>query len=263
MSNKLFKLRNFASDKRGHVAVMFGLTAVVAVGAVGGAIDIGRAYKAKSQMRQVLDVSIIAGMTKYKDTQDWTLAEAAAQSTFQSMINGAITAAGDAAPTASFTNNGTSMQAVATGQVSAPFVTLALHGMQGGTYSKTLSISASSGGALTGSQSTTQANKKLEVSIMVDLTGSMGWSDPSPDYSTKISALRAAGLDILDILLPCSDPQRSVHRNLFRRDGQLGRQPGWRDNGGSDFRQRLLRQSHHHDGRCPARKGQQARGHRA
>ncbi|MGE0627516.1 MAG: hypothetical protein AB7O43_06785, partial [Hyphomicrobiaceae bacterium] len=66
-------------------------------------------------------------------------------------------------------------------------------------------VVSSSGGSLSNSQSSSTSGRKLEVSMMIDLTGSMGWSDaPGSAYSKKIDALQAAGKDLLDIILPTS-----------------------------------------------------------
>ncbi|MGE0628225.1 MAG: TadE/TadG family type IV pilus assembly protein, partial [Hyphomicrobiaceae bacterium] len=192
-------------DRRGNITIIFGLVSLVAIAAVGGAVDIGRTYAKRSEMQNALDAAVVAGLTKYKSNQDWDSAISTAEDTFQaiflnamkqSQVTGGVSPSLEQ-PVMSFSQSNGTMTGSASITMSTPFVQLVM--------GDNMHVVSSSGGSLSNSQSSSTSGRKLEVSMMIDLTGSMGWSDaPGSAYSKKIDALQAAGKDLLDIILPTS-----------------------------------------------------------
>lgn len=206
-------LRNLVTNERGNVMITFGLTSMIMVAFVGGAIDFGRAYSQKSKMQNALDAAVVSGIAKYRETTDWTVAKAQAVSTFQAAFTGAVTptasnpnpTAATDAPLVTFTQNGSTLSGTATMHVSAPFVGLATGAFSGNPLHINISVA---------SDAVPPTGKQLEVAVMVDLTGSMGWDASAGANPTscsivssptkKIDYLKCAGEDLLNILLPAS-----------------------------------------------------------
>ena len=200
-------LRNLVTDEAGNIAITFGLTSMVAMFAVGGAVDFGRAYQHKSRMQNALDAAVVSAVSKFKDTNNWTLAQNQALSTFRTNYTNAVNpTTNNPNPTATleqpivnFTQSGSTVVGHATMRANTPFMKFAI-----GTN---LAVSADSSG-------TPPSGKQLEIAVMVDLTGSMGWSAaagatalPCTAVSSprsKIDYLKCAGEDLLNILLPAS-----------------------------------------------------------
>ncbi len=63
-------LNSFLHDKRGNVAILFALSMVPIVGAVGAAVDYGRAVRLKTQLQIVADAATSAGLQEYQATGD-------------------------------------------------------------------------------------------------------------------------------------------------------------------------------------------------
>lgn len=201
-------LVNLLRDQRGNTMMTFGLTSMIAVAAVGGAIDFGRSYNMKSKMQNALDVAVVSGIAKYRETQDWTQAKTHAAAVFQTNFANAVsptvanpnpTPALDQ-PLVTFAQNGTQLTGTATMTANTPFMNLVI--------GSNLTLNASSAGM-------PPSGKMLEVAVMVDVTGSMGWAAPAGATPTdcnivdgtpdkKIEYLQCAAEDLLNILLPTS-----------------------------------------------------------
>ena len=200
MSKKTRLPFELGKDERGTILIPFALMSVIAIAAVGGAVDFGRAYQQRARMQNAIDAAVLSGMSVYQSTQSWTSATNEAQSNFTGYYsnvvlqnaNGTATAGVDV-PLVSFTNNGTAMTATASMQSTTPF----LQGILG----QHLQLSATSSASLSGTTTTNTTHKKAEVAMMIDLTGSMG---STVNGTTKIAALKTAGLSLLDTLLPNS-----------------------------------------------------------
>ena len=213
-------LRNLVKDERGNILMTFGLASMIAVAAVGGSIDYGRAVAQKAKMQQVMDAAIVTAMAKYQESKDWAAAQEEGKKIFLSVYANATVLAANASasqrqaavnsaaldqPVVQFTTANGSIQGTAQSKVSSPFFRLVT--------SQDLKTIASSTGA-------TSSGKQLEVALMVDLTGSMGWaasgsigSTPCnivPSPNNKIEFLKCAGEDLLNILLPASGANDSA-----------------------------------------------------
>ena len=166
-------------DESGSIAILFALTALVVTAMVGGAIDFGRAVHARYQIQQAIDASVLAAARVWQTEQDITLAEQKASIHYASNKPTSF-----ASEVSQFTfdpiNNTISMQAG--GVVPTPFLSI-LH-VNGYT------VSAAAQAKLKVEE---ESGKSVEVSLMLDVTGSMA--------GDKIVALKAAAKDFIDIVV--------------------------------------------------------------
>lgn len=184
----------FKSDDRGQVMIIFGLMLFVLAVVIGAAVDMGRWAQARKMTQEAIDSAVLAGLKKYQDTGDEAAAISVAQSNYNYNIrqrdNGAVS--GD---TISFvlTTNNTSMAATGNVAFTLPFLGLAntpklpLFKTDGSENA----VSKIAIGANTGSS--------IEVSVMIDITGSMAESDNSG--STKIATVKTAAANLIDIIV--------------------------------------------------------------
>ena len=176
-----FTLSCLRSNNDGSIAITFALTAVAVFGLTGVAVDFGRAISARSRLQAAADIAALAAVrTRSMSDQDRI---AAARTAFQANIGNhfrtpvtpAITSAGG--------------QVTVTADTTIPTSLTNLLGFSA------LDISAQA-------QATTQSGKRLEMSMMIDLTGSMG---AVRGGQTKIEALKHAADDLLTILFPAGE----------------------------------------------------------
>lgn len=186
--------KRFVQDERGSIAIVFALTFTAALFVVGGAVDVGRALKIRTQLQAMVDAAVSAGAKALAQSGDHAVAQSQAESFFQQLAakNG-ITAVpapdgtdiasipiGTAHVAISVSADGTGVSGVAGMNVPPAF--LQLIGV------RTLPVEAATKAAFAG--------KELELSLMLDVTGSMdGWSNGS----RKIDDLKFAANDLVDI----------------------------------------------------------------
>lgn len=196
-----------AKDERGSILPIFALMSTIAIAAVGGAVDFGHAYQMRTRMQNALDAAVLSGLAMYQQKSDWTAATTEAQNVFSAQFSNAVqqnangnATAGLDIPIVQFTNNGTAMTGTASMTANTPFMNFII--------AQNLSVGASTSASPTSSATSTMASShtNVEVAMMVDLTGSMG---QSVGGTTKIAALKTAGLSLLDILLPSSGANNS------------------------------------------------------
>ena len=79
-------LRRFGQDASGNVAIIFGLTTLVVVSLVGGAVDYGRWLSARNQAQAAIDSALLAaGRTAQTTYGDATKSIASATSYYNQM----------------------------------------------------------------------------------------------------------------------------------------------------------------------------------
>ena len=178
MFNASIRQRSISRDESGNVGIIFALMIIPILGITGLAVDYGRTITARSQLQNATDSAALAAVRLIGGSeQDRMLA---AQKAFAVNYNGT----GSTGPiTPAVTLSGSSVTVTAQGSVPTPFASFA--GMP------TLQINAASG-------ATMAAGKHLELSMMIDLTGSMG---QTRNGQTKITGLKDASADLLSILL--------------------------------------------------------------
>ena len=201
-------LRRLRSDRAGTVGILFGLAVIPLAATVGLAVDFGRVYAVKSQTQSALDAAALAAgrVAQVEKTDTLTKASNAATAYFDK-----AKPAGVVASTLQFSPNAgvTEFTVTATSWVRTPFLgTLHAWTHKSGSeaapdgckanYFGCVGLTTTATAALCPSAScigTSSGGSNLEVSLMLDVTGSM--CDPC----TKISALKTAAKDLIDIVV--------------------------------------------------------------
>jgi Flp pilus assembly protein TadG len=183
-------LKTFRSDEQGTVAMTFGLMTVTMVMMMGAAVDTGRWLHAHSQTKSAVDAAVLAGARTLQLTGGNTAAAlTSARAFYKSNVKSRGQVHGDSID---FTvnDNATAVRAKGTAYINTPFLSIAnipnlpLWKDSGSEYSEA-ATSLGSG-----------KDGNLEISIMLDTTGSMG--------GQKITDLKVAAKDLIDIILPDS-----------------------------------------------------------
>jgi Flp pilus assembly protein TadG len=188
-------LCRFASDKKGNVAMTFGLTLFVMMSFVMASIDIGHWLMARKMTMEAIDSAVLAGLKSYQSTADDATAKSAALSEYMFNVSKRTPAPVSGEITFKFVpgSNNTMMTAEGNVTMQMPFMQL-LNMPTLPLLRKDLSehaISKSAVGANTGTS--------LEISVMIDITGSMGESDNA--NSTKIETVKTAAKSLVDIVV--------------------------------------------------------------
>jgi Flp pilus assembly protein TadG len=166
--------RTFCNDRRGNVALVFGLSLIPLVGMTGMAIDYTHAASVKATLQSALDATALA-VSKTATTQTAAQLQASAQAFFGGVFN----APGTPTPTvkATYTPPGTTnATVVVSATASVPTYFMGLFGINAQTVS--------------GSSTTTWGNTRLRVALALDNTGSMA-------SSGKMTALKSATKSLL------------------------------------------------------------------
>ena len=178
-------LNRFSGDQSGNVAMIFGLTSMVVVALVGGAVDYGRWLSARNQTQAAIDSALLAaGRTAQTTYGDATKAILSATSYYNQMKSN-ITSS----DTVNFVskNSATSFEARGSAYVQTPFLNILgidrLPVLQLGEVKQAESSIAVGGNSGT----------NIEVSMMLDTTGSMS--------GQKLIDMKLAAKDLIDIVV--------------------------------------------------------------
>jgi Flp pilus assembly protein TadG len=174
-------------DETGTIAMLFALMGFVVVALVGGAIDFGRAFTVKEQLQRTVDAASLAAARVWQTENDISLAQQRGTQFFES--NKPLGVTTTMAFTTDFARNAIRLDATAS--VPAPFLTAAYAILRPiGISLETLDVSTFAEAQLAvGGES----EQSLEISMMLDVTGSMSGS--------KITDLKAAAKDLIDIVV--------------------------------------------------------------
>jgi Flp pilus assembly protein TadG len=175
------------ADDSGNVAVIFALSAVVLMLAIGGAVDIGRWLHARDQTVAAIDAAVLAGgralQTKGSDTAG---AIAAAQKYYDQNVTSRLPVTND---TVTFTVAGDGMGVTAKGSayIKTPFLQFA--------NIKQLPLINTAQTDFAKSQIAVGGNggESIEVAMMLDVTGSMA--------GQKLKDLKDAASDLINIVV--------------------------------------------------------------
>jgi hypothetical protein len=173
------QLTAFRQEESGVVAIIFALTTVVVLSLVGGAIDYGRAVHARYQIQEAVDSAVLAAARVWQTESDINLAQKKGLMHYDN--NKPLTFSSQVLKfTPDFTANTISMEAE--GVVPTPFLSLVRHvGYTVGAFAQArLDVGQNAG-------------HSVEVSLMLDVTGSMSGS--------KIEDLKLAAKDFIDIVV--------------------------------------------------------------
>ena len=170
----------FARSDSGNVAIIFGLTIAIIFGAVGGAIDYGRWLTARTQTQNAVDAAVLAAGRVLQSSGGNTDAALEAARTYYRRLKPDVTI--DENIDFTLTDNGAAIEAVTHSIVETPFLSAV------GIKSMPVHTSAKAVLAVGGNSET-----NLEVSMMLDITGSMSGS--------KIKDLKLAAKDLINIVV--------------------------------------------------------------
>jgi len=197
-------MRRLARCERGNVAILFGLMAVPVLGLISTAIDYSRAVKLRNELQSLVDAAALAATSEFSKSGDAT----AATNRLLSFINDGLEqrslsllpdpVAGQPptplGPDSSKLKLENSTFDPSTASVT-PKITARVDTTLLGLFDVPFfEVSAESKSGLAG--------KKLELSIMLDITGSMcnpGAQQPCSS-GTKMTAMKDAAKDLLDIV---------------------------------------------------------------
>jgi Flp pilus assembly protein TadG len=195
-------LRRLLSERRGNIAIMFGLAAIPMIVAVGLAIDLSRGYAVRTRLNAALDD---AGLALGSSPASMTTAQLTARlKTFvyaNFAVNGLAGAVG--APSFVATNNGNTITVSGTATVQTTLMQLI--------NINTMNVAATS--------VITKGYTNLEVALVLDVTGSMtcGDSGNSPASGcangvppSHMDTLRADAKIAIDTLFSNTPPGTSL-----------------------------------------------------
>jgi Flp pilus assembly protein TadG len=209
--------RRFGEDKRGSVAIMFGLMVVPCVMSVGLAVDVGRIIAVKNSAQNATDSAALSAGRKYHSSRNMDDATSVAQGHVSASLatqRHAITA-----PTTQVTSNLAKgeMTTTVTQWVRTPFTSVSEL-----LYNRVAEADAPTACARSGwdckkivtsstvkiGQGLLEDGNTLEISMMLDITGSMA-SLPSGQSSgdNKFVSMKRAAKSFIDIVLPVEDTQ--------------------------------------------------------
>ncbi len=179
--------RRFSADESGVVSWLFGFLVFVLMFAAGAAIDFGRWLHARSVTIAAVDAGVLAGARALQTTGlDEVAAMAAAQSFYDANVKNRPKIKSD---TINFKvlDSGTAVTAEGSAYIETTFLKLAnidqipLLKLSGAEYSEAvLSVG-------------NNAEQSLEVSLMLDITGSMS--------GQKLEDMKAAAKDLIDVVV--------------------------------------------------------------
>lgn len=200
----LEKAHAAATDESGNVQMVFALCLIPGLTMMGAAIDLARARTAQTQMQTLLDAATLAATSEYSATGSATKAEAK----LLAYVDAGLAQAGMARAEGS-TNTPVGQVTVtnATFDTQTKSISPTMSVKVGTTMLGLAGIKSIEAQAQSGS-SVASMSQAVEVSMMIDLTGSMGWT-AAGDTSSKISNLRLAGKDFIDILMPAGSAAKA------------------------------------------------------
>jgi Flp pilus assembly protein TadG len=173
-------LIKFANDRSGAVAIIFAFTVFILLGIVGGAVDYGRWLTAKSKQQAAIDAAVLAAGRVFQISNGDTYQSIAAADEYYSKMKSTLLS--NDTTNFAVVDNGGAMLATSSAVVITPFLQFA------GVSSLPVNITSKAVMTAAGN-----ADKSIEISLMLDVTGSMGGS--------KISDLKLAAKDLIDIVV--------------------------------------------------------------
>ena len=184
--NKAQTVRAFVQDRSGDVAALFGLMAIVLFLTIGGAVDYGRWLHARNQTLSAMDSAVLAAGRALQVGGDTNEAVAAGQAFYAQNVLTRLPVTSD---TIDFTvgEDGMSVTASGNATIATPFLSII--------NIEQLDILDSAGADYSQSEVAVGGNAgiNLEISMMLDVTGSMSGS--------RISDLKVAAKDLIDIVV--------------------------------------------------------------
>lgn len=188
MSNSIYNtlgniclcLNRFARNKQGNLAVIAAFLMLPVTISVGAAVDYSRVYHRQTQLSSALDAAILAAAKKLSSG---TLNDNQVEVYVNAMVSANLSKAITNGLNYQISNiNNNKVDGTLSGDIASnlPMAFMSLASLN------TVSVSSSS--------EVSYSNHQVELTMMLDVTGSM--------YGSKITALKAAAKDAVKILLP-------------------------------------------------------------
>jgi Putative Flp pilus-assembly TadE/G-like len=183
-----YDVHRLGRDERGNISVLFGFSVFLLVGCMGAAVDYGRWVAVRQHTQAAVDSAVLAASRVAQVTGDQTQAVAAANDYYTKMksrklINDGVT----------FLPGATINDWKVAGEAAVPTPFLSLIGLTELPVKPKASASVALGGL---------GDSSLEISLMLDLTGSMCPAGTEPCLTgPKIDALKKASKDLIDLVV--------------------------------------------------------------
>ncbi len=186
-------LRSFSSDRRGNVAIIFALTAIPAMLITGIGVDYAKALSVRSKLQNAADAAALAGANPVlvSDGEKVLAANSAFNSNAKDLL-GRMSVGHEVAINDGVVTVTTSANVPAAFMSLLPFV---------GDGSPQAAV-ASSFPVSTTSSASAKSNRTMEVSMMLDVTGSMA--------GQKLEDLKFAAKDLMNIVMAVDDSKTRV-----------------------------------------------------
>ncbi|MBI1649511.1 pilus assembly protein TadG-related protein [Hyphomicrobium sulfonivorans] len=185
-------LRRFRRDDRGGVAIVFGLSILVVMLAAGAAIDFSRWLHARDKTLDAIDAAVLAGGRVLQTGGTETAALEAAKGYYDENVKSRLDVVSDSV---SFTvrDDKKGISASGTAEIATPL--LALTKLMGGEGISKLALISAAEAKFAQSQIQVGGNggQSVEVSLILDITGSMSGS--------KIRDLKDAAKDLINTVI--------------------------------------------------------------
>lgn len=188
-------IKSFRRDERGVVAVTFGLLGFVIMTFVGAGVDTARWVQARRTTINAMESATLAGLREYQESGDRTKAEALAQKNYEANVLKRSSVVNDNVSFSLDTSgNLIKMKAKGNAKFETNFLRV-IPGLETIFVVKTDESENPISELAIGENSGTS----LEVSMMLDVTGSMSESDGSG--GTKLKAMKDAAKKLIDIVV--------------------------------------------------------------
>ena len=212
-------MTTFQHDNAGTVTLIFGLVAILLFSFIGAAVDYGRWSNAHSRTVDALDAALLTAGRTLQTSQNADDAIESAKTTFLVNAQSRLDIKQPKIEVA-LVDDGAALEATATGKIVTPFLGLINF--------DALKIHAKSKVAFSAGAGSAKGGSDLEISLMLDVTGSMCADGDGPcAASPKMDAMKAAAGDLVSIILKNSGPSNAQSARIalvpFATRVRLGR----------------------------------------
>jgi Flp pilus assembly protein TadG len=183
-------VHGFAHDRSGNISMFAAFSLLPLFTCVGMGVDYGRAHYVKTRMQASLDSAVLAGGRTFQLTSDSAAADTAARNFFDHRFANSGALFGQPQIT-SLTIDTSRYTITADAGTDIPTPFLGIAGIP------TIRIGSRSASALSSAGAVQE--KDLEISLVLDITGSM---NDSTSTGTKIDDAKLAAKDLVDIIMP-------------------------------------------------------------
>ena len=186
------RLTAFSSAQSGSISLLFGLLALVFFSLIGVAVDYSRWSNMKGRTTDALDAALLAGGRALQTQMSPAEAVEVAKRNFAE--NAKKLNVIEPQVTISVTDDGQALEGIAWAKMKTPFLGLV--------KTKSLKVAATSKVGFSVGQGSAKGGSDIEISMMLDVTGSMCADNADPcSSSPKMDAIKSAATDLVEIIL--------------------------------------------------------------